>query len=226
MHEGSQALFMRYGINKKPLIVPNATDMIFASEEAVLKINQAYNMQKIFKMIFVGRMDKIKNIDFMIDVVYQLKKKTNAFMMYFIGKGNHEDSFKIRVHELKLEDVITFTGPIYDRHDLAAFYQACDLLMFPSIYDTNGLVQIEAASQMTPGIFLNNTLASSNIVDQYNGYLSEANPVLFAKKINNIITHLDHHQVVSKHAHDTLYLNWEAVVQKVEAIYLTLIKES
>lgn len=226
MNEGSKALFMRYGLTQEPLIIPNATDMIRASEEDVIKIKKTYAVKDGFNMMFVGRIDKIKNIDFMIDVVYQLNKKTKAFMMYFIGKGSHESIFKKRVDELDLNDVITFTGPIYDRKKLAAFYQVSDLLMFPSTYDTNGLVQIEAASQHTPGIFLNNTLAASSIVDQYNGYLSEENPVLFAKKINHIITNLDHHQDVSKHAHDTLYLPWEAVVQKIETIYQTLIKES
>ena len=226
MNEGSKALFMRYGLKKEPLIVPNATDMIFASKEDVLKVKQDYMIQNVFNMMFVGRMDKIKNIDFMIDVIFQLKKKTKAFHMYFIGKGSHEASFKSRVDELQLNDVITFTGPIYDRNILAAFYQISDLLMFPSTYDTNGLVQIEAASQYTPGIFLKNTLAASSIVDQYNGYLSEENPVSFSRKIHDVMNHQGHHQVVSKNAHETLYLTWEEVFLNIEKMYQTLIKES
>ena len=226
MNEGSKALFMRYGLKKEPLIVPNATDMIFASKEDVLIVKQDYAIQDVFNMMFVGRMDKIKNIDFMIDVIFQLKKKTKAFNMYFIGKGSHEESFKSRVDELQLNDVITFIGPIYDRNILAAFYQISDLLMFPSTYDTNGLVQIEAASQYTPGIFLKNTLAASSIVDQYNGYLSEENPVLFSRKIYDVMNHQEHHQEVSKKAHETLYLTWEEVVLNIEKMYQKLIKES
>jgi 1,2-diacylglycerol 3-alpha-glucosyltransferase len=226
MNEGSKALFMRYGLKKEPLIVPNATDMILASKEDVLKVRQDYAIQDVFNMMFVGRMDKIKNIDFMIDVIVQLKKKTKQFHMYFIGKGTHEVAFQSRVNELKLSDVITFTGPIYDRNVLAAFYQASDLLMFPSTYDTNGLVQIEAASQYTPGIFLNGTLAASSIIDQYNGYLSEENPVLFSRKIHDVMNHQEHHQNVSKKAHETLYLTWEEVVLNIEKIYDQLTKES
>jgi 1,2-diacylglycerol 3-alpha-glucosyltransferase len=130
------------------------------------------------------------------------------------------------VDELQLNDVITFTGPIYDRNILAAFYQVSNLLMFPSTYDTNGLVQIEAASQYTPGIFLKDTLAASSIVDQYNGYLSEENPVLFSRKIHDVMNHQEHHQDVSKRAHETLYLTWAEVVLNIEKIYQTLIKES
>lgn len=226
MNEGSKTLFMRYGLKKEPLIVPNATDMIFSSKEDVLKVKQDYAIQDVFNMMFVGRIDKIKNIDFMIDVIFQLKKKTKAFHMYFIGKGSHEASFKSRVNELHLNDVISFIGPIYYRNKLAAFYQVIDLLMFPSTYDTNGLVQIEAASQHTPGIFLKDTLAASSIVDQYNGYLSEENPVLFSRKIYDVMTHQEHHQEVSKRAHETLYLTWEEVVLNIEKIYYKLLKES
>ena len=226
MNEGSKSLFMRYGLTKEPLIVPNATDMTFASEVDVLTLKDVFSINDVFNMMFVGRMDKIKNIDFMIDVIFQLKKKTKHFHMYFIGKGAHESMFKKRVDEMKLDDVITFTGPVYDRNMLAAFYQTCDLLMFPSNYDTNGLVQIEAASQHTPGIFLKNTLAASSIVDQYNGYLSEEHPVLFSRKILDVMQHKEKHQEISNKAKETLYITWEEVVLKIETMYQTLIKES
>lgn len=225
MNEGSKSLFMRYGLKKEPLIVPNATDMTLASEVDVLTLKEVFSINDVFNMLFVGRMDKIKNIDFMIDVIFQLKKKTKHFHMYFIGKGAHESMFKKRVDEMKLDDVITFTGPIYDRNTLAAFYQTCDLLMFPSTYDTNGLVQIEAASQQTPGIFLQDTLAASSIVDQYNGYLSEENPVLFSRKIHDMMQHKEKHQEISIKAKETLYITWEEVVMKIETMYQTLIKE-
>lgn len=225
MNEGSKSLFMRYGLKKEPLIVPNATDMTLASEVDVLTLKEVFSINDVFNMLFVGRMDKIKNIDFMIDVIFQLKKKTKHFHMYFIGKGAHESMFKKRVDEMKLDDVITFTGPIYDRNTLAAFYQTCDLLMFPSTYDTNGLVQIEAASQQTPGIFLQDTLAASSIVDQYNGYLSEENPVLFSRKIHDMMQHIEKHQEISIKAKETLYITWEEVVMKIETMYQTLIKE-
>ncbi len=225
MNEGSKALFMRYGLKKEPIIIPNATDMILASKEEVTNIKYTYGIQPVFNMVFVGRIDKIKNIDFMIDVVEQLKKKTTQFHMYFIGKGSHEVIFKKRVEDLHLNSVITFIGPIHDRKTLASFYQACDLLMFPSTYDTNGLVQIEAASQYTPGIFLNDTLAASSIVDQYNGYVSEQNAVLFSKKIISIIEHPKLHRDIATHAHETLYVTWEDVNHQLEDTYTKVLKE-
>jgi 1,2-diacylglycerol 3-alpha-glucosyltransferase len=226
MNAGSKALFMRYGLKKEPLIVPNATDMLPSNELEVKKVKDKYNIKDVFNMIFVGRMDKIKNIDFMIDVMDALKKKERRFMMYFIGKGAHESMFKKRVKELKLTDVITFMGPIYDRIELSSIYASCDLLMFPSTYDTNGLVQIEAASQMTPGIFLKDTLAASSIVDQYNGYICGDEVEHFVNKILDIIKDKTQHMRISKQAKETLYITWEEVIEKLLEVYMNVLKES
>jgi 1,2-diacylglycerol 3-alpha-glucosyltransferase len=226
MNAGSKALFMRYGLKKEPLIVPNATDMLPSNELEVKKVKDKYNIKDVFNMIFVGRMDKIKNIDFMIDVMDALKKKERRFMMYFIGKGAHESMFKKRVKELKLTDVITFMGPIYDSIELSSIYASCDLLMFPSTYDTNGLVQIEAASQMTPGIFLKDTLAASSIVDQYNGYICGDEVEHFVNKILDIIKDKTQHMRISKQAKETLYITWEEVSEKLLEVYMNVLKES
>ena len=40
------------------------------------------------------------------------------------------------------------------------------------------------------------------------------------------MNHQEHHQDVSKRAHETLYLTWAEVVLNIEKIYQTLIKES
>ena len=226
MNEGSKKLFMRYGLKKEPLIIPNATDMLPSDALEVKKIKEKYDIKDVFNMIFVGRMDKIKNIDFMIDVMDALKKKERQFRMYFIGKGAHESMFKKRVAELKLTDVITFLGPIYDRIELAAMYAACDLLMFPSAYDTNGLVQIEAASQETPGIFLKDTLAASSIVDHYNGYICGEQVAPFANKILDIMNNHTQHRRVSIQAKTSLYMTWETVNEKLLDVYMNVLKES
>jgi 1,2-diacylglycerol 3-alpha-glucosyltransferase len=225
MNEGSKALFMRYGLTKEPVIIPNATDMLPSKEDDLKAIKKKYNMKNVFNMIFVGRIDKIKNIDFIIDVIYTMYQQNQQFMMYFIGKGAHESMFKKRVEELKLKDVITFVGPIYDRIELSAMYAACDLLLFPSAYDTNGLVQIEAASQETPGIYLKDTLAASSIVDHYNGYICGDHVEHFANKILDIKTDKFKHKLISKQAKESLYITWEEVSEKLLEVYMSVLKE-
>ena len=44
-----------------------------------------------------------------------------------------------------------------DRELLSYYYNRADIMLFPSIYDSSSIVQIEAASQKTPAVFLKNT---------------------------------------------------------------------
>ncbi len=52
--------------------------MLPSNELEVKKVKDKYNIKDVFNMIFVGRMDKIKNIDFMIDVMDALKRKKDV----------------------------------------------------------------------------------------------------------------------------------------------------
>ena len=48
--------------------------------------------------------------------------------------------------ELGLDDCVFFTSPKYDRTVIRAWYCRADLFLFPSTFDTNGLVVREAAA--------------------------------------------------------------------------------
>ena len=47
---------------------------------------------------------------------------------------------------LGLADKIIYTGKVLDRAEIQGYYGTSDLLLFPSVFDTNGLVVREAAS--------------------------------------------------------------------------------
>ena len=62
------------------------------------------------------------------------------------------------------------TGRIIDRTLLKQIYYRADLFLFPSKFDASSLVQIEAASQMTPGLFLENSVTSDTVTNNVNGF--------------------------------------------------------
>ena len=86
----------------------------------------------------------------------------------------------------KLEDEIILCGKITDRYELACYYKRSALFLFPSYYDASSIVQIEAASQKTPTIFLENSATSANIIDNVNGELLKEEVYLDANKYKKI----------------------------------------
>ena len=98
-------------------------------------------------------------------------------------------------------------GAVHDRERLRAFYGACDLFVFPSSFDTNGLVVSEAAACYVPSVVLRGSCAAEEIHDGQNGFLCNENPAslyltlseLYAKKekIRELIDKIEDDEMLS-----------------------------
>lgn len=217
-------VYKTYGLNKVPYIIPNATEMTYLmGHDETKAMMDTYHMNKqVFNMLFVGRIDKIKNIKFMLKALAQMKTMTKSFHLYIVGKGPDLSYFESKVLSLGLESHVTFTGAIYDRHKLAAMYELCDLFVFPSLYDTNSLVQLEAASQKTPTIFIQGAATAHHIKDQVNGYLEDDNPKAFGKRLYLISQNVEEVLEVGNRAYQTIYHEWNDSVDMLINYYETL----
>jgi 1,2-diacylglycerol 3-alpha-glucosyltransferase len=225
MNEGSKALYQQYGLKKTPKIIPNATEMTYLmGHHHVESLKKKYHIKETdFSLLFVGRIDKIKNLELLFHALAHLKEVAGNIKLYCIGKGVHESYFKTLSKQLHIDHMVTFVGPVYDRSVLAAWYELADLLAFPSTYDTNGLVQYEAASQKTPGLLIEGTLAASEIISDINGYVVKEDPILYANKIQWIMSHKEKHREVSEKAYSEIYHHWDDVLKQVEHTYEEII---
>jgi len=80
------------------------------------------------------------------------------------------DRYRHQVRELRLEDRVLFRGAV---DDLAPVYHSADAFIYPSKYDTFGLVAAEAMACGLPVILGRNIGAAEWIVDRQNGLLCE-----------------------------------------------------
>ena len=216
-----------YGFEKKPRIMYNATEMmpVKNKEKADEMINSLHSLTKDDKvLLFVGRINKLKNIFFIIDALKILENNDFKYKMLFVGSGQDEENLKHYIKEKAVENVI-MCGKVTDRDLLSYYYSRADLFLFPSLYDCSSIVQIEAASQMTPGLFLKGAATADTINDNVNGFLSENDSEKYALKIIEILNDKKLYDKVSKNAYRDLYKNWDDTVKEVYELYLNLIKE-
>ena len=215
-----------YGYIKEPILINNATEMLPVKEKEKYNeiINKKYNLKDEKILIFVGRINKLKNIDL---IVKSLKKVTKVkYKMFFIGTGQDEEYLKKLIRTNGLEDKIYLLGKITDRDELARFYARSDLQLFPSLYDTNSLVQIEAASQNTPTLFVKGAATACNIIDGVNGYISDNKIKSYANKIEEILLNEDNLKKVSDRVFKDIYVNWDDEVERIYEKYLKIIEKS
>ena len=226
--EVARIYFEEYHYKTMPRVLLNATDMepIENNNKVYKRLDKKYNIkwnEKVF--LFVGRLNILKNILFIVDSLSVLKKKKPSlkFKMLFVGVGQDEDKLKERIKELNLEKEVLLVGKIEDRIELASIYKRADLFLFPSVYDASSLVQIEAASQKTPGVFLKNTATSSTITDNVNGFLSDETVGAYSDKIIEVMENKGLYKKVSDNAYYDLYRSWDKAVEEIYEIYKDLI---
>ena len=219
-----------YGYKEVPKVMGNATNMLPLEDpkEAISYINRKYKLKSSDRVfLFVGRINTLKNILFIVDSLKRLKEldPNFKFKMFFVGSGLDEGILEARVLENKLEQDVILCGKITNRQLLAYFYQRADLFLFPSVYDASSIVQIEAASQSTPTIFLKDTATASTVDDNVNGFLSDHSVDAYAKKIIEVMKNKKLYQSVSRNAHRDLYKNWEDIVKEAYNNYQDMIQK-
>lgn len=209
-------VYTKYGIKNIQAIIPNATDLTPSTniDEDKKYINEKYRLKEDDNvLLFVGRISTVKNILFILDSLKVLKDKNTQFKVLFVGPFEDKKIFYNKIKQLHLQNHIIYCGKIYDRDLLKKIYVRANLLLLPSYYDTFSLVKLEAASQYTPAVFIENTPIVHDIIDNYNGFISAYNKDAYANKVVEVLNNKDLLQKVSKNSHNCLYVTWDQICE-------------
>ena len=193
-------------------------------KETVDKVTAGYDLPEGVPMfLYVGRIINYKNLPMILDALKILADSGQDFRMVFIGKGPDKEVLESRATELGLmggeNPKVFFTGPIYDRDELRAWNTRGDLFLFPSTFDTNGLVVREAAACGLASVLIRDSCAAEGITDDRNGFIIEETAEAMAELLKRLCTDLDHVHDVGQHAMDEIYLSWEECVAKAYERY-------
>jgi glycosyltransferase involved in cell wall biosynthesis len=105
-------------------------------------------------LLFVGRVAHEKNIDFLIQVVNNLRIQYPDILFVIAGEGPAEHHLHSLVKHYSLEKNVRFIGYLSREHELPDCYNAADVFVFSSRTETQGLVLLEAMAQGTPVVAL------------------------------------------------------------------------
>ena len=182
-------------------------------EEIVSEVTAGYDLpQGVPVLLFVGRMMTYKGLPLILDALKLFSETGQDFRMVFVGKGPDQELLEKQALQLGISDRCIFTGPIYDRDKLRAWNTRADLFLFPSTFDTNGLVVREAAACGLASVLIRDSCAAEGITDGHNGFLIDETPEALAALLGNVCGDLSRLYEVGQNAMDEIYLSWEDCV--------------
>ena len=225
--EGAGENLRSLGYKGDYVVMPNGVDIPKGRvpEEKIREAVGTFDVpENVPVFLFVGRMAWYKGLDIILDSLEKVSGKGIDFRMVFIGGGLDKKEVESYAKKLGLYEKCVFTGPIHDRETIRAWYCRADLFLFPSVYDTNGLVVREAAACGLGSVLISGSCAAEGITDGETGFICENNAEAFSKKLLELCAEPEKMKKVGQNAMDKIYISWEDSVENAVKRYNTVLE--
>ena len=225
------ALVRLYGApDEKIEVIPCGVDVELFQPLDQGTARRKLGLQNSKVVLYVGRLEPLKGVDIILRAVAQMEQG-NLVKTIIVGGNLEEDSEMSRLkslsHDLGISDQVSFIGRL-DQEELPAYYNAADICVVPSYYESFGLVALESMACGTPVIASRVGGLPTIVKDGYNGYLIQWHcPEPFADGLNVLLGSPSIRRAMGEASRRTaMSLRWPLVVDSLIASYHALLAPS
>ncbi|HEV8613280.1 MAG TPA: glycosyltransferase [Gemmatimonadales bacterium] len=186
-------------------------------------------------VLFVGRIQQLKGIDLLLRAAAILGDRHRngdlpAFRVVIVGgrpTAEKDDPETREIHrlrtlasELGVESHVQWVGAV-DHESLPEYYQAADVTVMPSTYESFGLVAIESMACGTPVVASRVGGLQATVQDGRTGYLIPwREPRLYAERIADLLCRPDLRENLSQAARARAEeFGWDSVATQLVSLY-------
>ncbi len=121
------------------------------SAEQTSKVRRFYGVNDDeFMILFVGRLVGVKGVDKLIMAMPHILQKIPKAKLVILGLGDLQDYLVNLVNHMRLDNYVKFRFEFIPEEERILHYAACDVAVFPSLYEPFGIVVLEAMSMERP----------------------------------------------------------------------------
>ena len=121
------------------------------SAEQIRKIRESYGLKDDDLMIlFLGRLVGVKGVDKLIMAMPHILPKFPKAKLVIVGVGDLQEYLTNLVRTMRLDEYVKFRFNFIPEEERILHYAACDVAVFPSLYEPFGIVALEAMSMERP----------------------------------------------------------------------------
>lgn len=157
-------------------------------------------------LLYVGKLEKRRNIIFLIEILEKLIKENNKYRLILVGKGNKKYVDKVFKFARKkgLMDYIIYEESI-NQENIKQLYDQCDVFLLPTSYEIFGMVLLEAMYFKIPVITTLNGGSSTLIQNRKNGIICELYKTEdWKKEINYLVENKEFKRNIIENAYNTI----------------------
>lgn len=187
-------------------------------------------------LLFVGRIEALKGIDTLLEAQARLIESRPAGQpapcLLIVGgqvrpgerPGGELGRLLALRDALRLEPHVCFVGS-QPQEKLPLFYAAADVVAMPSLYESFGLVAIEAMACGTPVVASRVGGLAYTVQHEVSGLLvPERDPAALAAALDRLLTDPAERDRLGRHAVEVArHFSWPVVADMVEQVYANLV---
>lgn len=155
----------------------------------------------------IGRFNKQKNHDFLIDIFQELQQERPDAKLILVGDGHLKSSIERKIEKLGLSSNVKLLGV---RSDIAALMHAMDLFIFPSLFEGLPVVLVEAQAAGLKCL-VSDAITKECDVTGIVEFISLNNPPIYWANqiVNSSYDHMDTAEQIQKSGYDSVSMaNW------------------
>ena len=223
--QSSAETLFDYGYTGEIVVMPNGTPDVAPDPARAAQAREHFSLPNTPILLYCGQINWKKNILRILESCALLRKGGVHFTLVLAGQGPDAKAIRQKVDELGLGECTRYTGHITDETYLYGLYECADLFVFPSLYDTSGMVVREAAAMGTPSVVVRGSATAEPILDNENGFLCEDTTESLAGVIRRALLNPENTRRVGESARKTIYLSWDEIAGRAVERYAALIEK-
>jgi len=191
----------------KIVVIPNGINT------ELIQVSKPYNHNKKI-ILYVGRLERYKNIDF---VIKSLKYLSEIFSFFIIGSGPYKTHLMKTAKDQGVSNRVQFLGKVSDK-DLYNWLHTASLVINLSHIEAFGIIVLEALAAGKP-VIVNNKFALEEMAKNFNEVVAVNLDEITFKELAHLIERL------SDIDYPRLQLNqydWDNISQKYNKLYLNI----
>ncbi len=197
----------------------------------IRSLRERYGIKVDEKIIlFVGRLVSVKGADRLIMAMPEILRDSKCKLV-IVGTGDMQNHLLTLVRSLHLEDDVKFRFEFITEEERILHYAACDLAVFPSLYEPFGIVCLESMSMAKPVVVgaagisgMRETIITRGS-DQCGYHINPYDPSDIAKAALKVLKDDGHAKFLGENGRRRVlkYFTWEEAAKNTIQVYRELL---